>query len=53
MHQLLRNAEHAHPEADLALERENRIVGKVMKIRLYPFVPAEAEGVRSRKPESA
>ena len=31
--------------SEIALDRENAIVGRVMKIRLYPFVPAKAEGV--------
>ena len=31
--------------SEAALDRENAIVGRVMKIRLYPFVPAKAEGV--------
>src|SRR5688572_15920417 len=32
--------------AEQALAREGRVVGNVMKIRLYPFVPASAEGTR-------
>jgi 4-aminobutyrate aminotransferase len=39
-------AEQKRAQADLALEREEKVVGRVMKIRLYPFVPARAEGVR-------
>jgi 4-aminobutyrate aminotransferase len=33
-------------QAKDALAREGRIVGNVMKIRLYPFVPAASEGCR-------
>jgi len=32
--------------SELALEREGTSIGKVMKIRVYPFVPVAAEGVR-------
>jgi len=32
--------------AEQALEREGQLVGNVMKIRLYPFVPATSEGTR-------
>lgn len=32
--------------SDMALEREGASIGKVMKIRIYPFVPVSAEGTR-------
>lgn len=32
--------------SEMALERESASIGRVMKIRVYPFVPAAAEGVR-------
>jgi len=32
--------------AEQALEREGQTIGNVMKIRLYPFVPATSEGTR-------
>jgi 4-aminobutyrate aminotransferase len=32
--------------SERALDRESAAIGRVMKIRLYPFVPVAAEGVR-------
>ena len=42
-------APHGHNEFDQsgqALDREDQVIGRVMKIRLYPFVPAKSAGTR-------